>query len=84
MSDNTRWPDDDPELSEAERDVIRGFMDGYDLDNPMPGTNRSEAYRFGFANARDDKCGSPRATADVLREEYARVTGTPFKERDHG
>jgi hypothetical protein len=46
----------------ANQDMIDGYMDGWDLDNPEPSANRSRSYRHGFANARDDKRGQPRAS----------------------
>jgi hypothetical protein len=53
---------------EAEDEMMQGFMDGYDRDAPEPSANRSYSYRHGFANGRDDRRGSPRATAQWLRE----------------
>ena len=39
----------------ANDDIVQGFMDGYDLDNPEPTGNRSNSYRHGFMVARIDK-----------------------------
>jgi hypothetical protein len=48
-------------------DMAEGYRDGGNPDNPEPSENRSASYRHGFANARDDTSGSPRATAQMLR-----------------
>lgn len=47
-------------------DMVQGYLDGLDLDNPEPSENRSFSYRHGFANGRDDRYGKPRASAIVL------------------
>jgi hypothetical protein len=60
----------EPEADLAERfltDMVDGYHDGRNLDNPEPSTNRSESYRHGFANGRDDRAASPRAPANMLR-----------------
>jgi len=45
----------------ANDEMVRGFMDGYDLSAPEPSTNRSASYRHGFMCGRIDKgkIGSP-------------------------
>jgi hypothetical protein len=48
-------------------EVIEGYRDGRKPDNPEPSANRSDGYRHGFANGRDDREGSPRAPAAMLR-----------------
>ena len=48
-------------------EMTEGYCDGLDLDCPEPSTNRSNAYRHGFANGRDDRRHSPRDTAANLR-----------------
>ena len=53
----------------ANDDMVRGYRDGFDPDNPEPGPNQSAIYRHGFANGRDDLCRRPRATAEQLRRE---------------
>ncbi len=35
-------------------DMIDGYMDGRDLDNPEPCGNRSHSYRHGFLVGRND------------------------------
>ena len=53
----------------ANDDMVAGFIDGFDLDNPEPSANRSESYRHGFANGRADKTGKRRPhTCDQLRK----------------
>ena len=56
------WPDDDPKMSWAEREMTRGFMDGYDVAAPRPSKNRSLSYRWGFVNALRDRGEHPRFT----------------------
>lgn len=48
-------------------EMVEGYMDGFKADNPEPSTNRSQSYRHGFANGRDDLKRSPRLPAQVLR-----------------
>jgi hypothetical protein len=48
-------------------EMIEGYRDGFNLDSPEPSQNRSNSYRHGFANGRDDHARSPRATAAMLR-----------------
>lgn len=54
-------------ITPAEQEMIDGYMDGFKRDNPLPGPNRSAAYRHGFLNARDDVNHAPRDRASVLR-----------------
>lgn len=52
----------------ANAEMIEGYKDGLDLNNPEPSDNRSHSYRHGFANGRDDRRGKPRASyADLVR-----------------
>lgn len=39
----------------ANEEMIKGFMDGYDLNAPEPSENRSHSYRHGFKAGRNDK-----------------------------
>jgi hypothetical protein len=39
----------------ANNEMVEGYMDGFDLNNPEPSSNRSHSYRHGFANGRADK-----------------------------
>jgi len=55
-------------------EMTEGYVDGRNLNNPMPGDNRSEAYVHGFLNGRDDAKGSPRASAAWLRKGAERIT----------
>jgi len=48
-------------------EMVEGYMDGFKADSPEPSTNRSNSYRHGFANGRDDLARSPRLPAQVLR-----------------
>lgn len=48
-------------------EMVSGYMDGRNLDNPEPSANRNASYKHGFANGRDDRAGCPRASASALR-----------------
>lgn len=54
------WPDKDEKMTFAEKEMVRGFMDGYDLSSPRPSSNRSLSYRWGFMNALRDINKAPR------------------------
>ena len=43
----------------ANDDMLEGYRDGRNLDNPEPSDNRSHSYRHGFAIGRADKTGKP-------------------------
>ena len=49
-----------PTRSFGEREMVQGFIDGYDPDAPEPSANRSASYRHGFRSAQADH-GKPRA-----------------------
>lgn len=49
-------------------EMVMGYLDGRNPDNPEPSQNRSRSYAHGFANGRDDLFRSPRALAQTLRE----------------
>jgi hypothetical protein len=49
-------------------EMVRGYLDGRNPDNPEPSQNRSRSYAHGFANGRDALFRSPRALAQTLRE----------------
>lgn len=48
--------------------MLEGYRDGINPETPEPSENRSESYRHGFANGRDDSNNKPRAPAHILRE----------------
>lgn len=52
----------------ADQEMVEGYIDGFNLNNPEPSSNRSASYRHGFQNGRDDRRGTPRATAEALRK----------------
>lgn len=54
----SEWTDDE---------MLDGYRDGRTPGSPAPGLNRSNSYRHGFANGRDDLIGLPRAPAWMLR-----------------
>lgn len=39
----------------ANEEMVEGYLDGRDLDNPEPSENRSHSYRHGFKAGRNDK-----------------------------
>ena len=44
----------------ANDEMVLGYREGFNLDNPEPSENRSASYRHGFANGRADKTGKSR------------------------
>ena len=46
-------------------DMLLGYRDGLDREALEPSANRSASYRHGWANARDDRRGTPRASAQA-------------------
>jgi len=56
-------------------EVTEGYMDGFasDLDELPDGNNRSESYKHGWKNGRDDRLVRPRASARRLREEAEEI-----------
>lgn len=53
-------------------EMLEGYLDGGNPDNPEPSTNRSHSYRHGFAVARSDRAGLPAfGSADAAREQAA-------------
>lgn len=67
------WDALDWGLSDGEKEMTQGYLDGFDGSSPDPGLNRGRAYKHGFANGRDDLSGHPRSTAQVLRDEADRI-----------
>jgi len=65
----------------ANEEMVQGYRDGGDLDNPEPSDNRSHSYRHGFANGRADRVGKPafpsahvaRTLADAAMEKDAKL-----------
>ncbi len=66
-------------MNQINLDLRDGYRDGFDLDCPPPGDNRSRAYKHGFMTGRDDaECSaglrrSPRHTAQEYREMWAAI-----------
>lgn len=50
-------------------DMLEGYNDGRNPDSPEPSANRSDSYRHGFQNGRDDLRNQPRAGARELRRQ---------------
>jgi hypothetical protein len=59
----------------SDEEVVEGYFDGRksDLDDLPKGSNRSDGYKHGWRNGRDDRKGSPRSSADVLRQEASDI-----------
>lgn len=51
MSEKARRPAND--------EMVAGYLDGRNLDNPEPSENRSYSYRHGFMVGRNEKLGLP-------------------------
>lgn len=57
-------------------DVVEGYMDGLkDERSELPATlsNRSDEYRHGWLNGRDDRVNRPRAGAAKIRSDIAGI-----------
>lgn len=52
-------------------DMVDGYRDGFadERDEFPQASNRSDAYRHGWLNGRDDRLRAPRASAEVLRQQ---------------
>lgn len=52
-------------------EMLDGYMDGYasDLKALPNGNNRSDSYKHGWNNGRDDRLKRPRASAAILRKQ---------------
>jgi hypothetical protein len=56
-------------MTDANPDMVQGYMDGYDLTAPEPSANRSHSYRHGFMVGRAEKAnGQPAAPWHKLAE----------------
>ena len=49
-----------------EQEMCDGYRDGFDHDSIEPGENRSDAYKHGFLNGRDDRRGKSRKAAALI------------------
>lgn len=56
-------------------ETVEGYFDGIrsDLHELPEGSNRSESYKHGWRNGRDDRLARPRATAAELRQRAADI-----------
>jgi hypothetical protein len=52
-------------------EMLEGYMEGFasELKELPNGNNRSDSYRHGWNNGRDDRLKRPRASAATLRKE---------------
>lgn len=41
----------------ANDEMVRGYLDGFDINSPEPSENRSHSYRHGFKAGRADREG---------------------------
>ncbi len=57
------------DTSWAKQEMVDGYLDGRDPNNPEPSSNRSRSYRHGFQSGRDDLAKRPSAPYDVRRKE---------------
>lgn len=73
------WPENDVKMTVAEKEMARGFMDGFDLSAPRPSANRSLSYRWGFTNALRDRGEAHRFT----NTERARRIASYIIDRDN-
>lgn len=61
-------------------DIVDGYLDGFRDDRavyPDSLSNRSERYRHGWLNGRDDRMKNPRAPAAVIRADLAALPQPP-------
>jgi hypothetical protein len=54
------------ERKPANSEMVQGYMDGRDLDNPEPSGNRSHSYRHGFMVGRSEKLGRKAGSYEAL------------------
>lgn len=54
--------------ADCDSEMLAGYWDGW-RGEPEPGANRSNSYRHGWRNGRDDRHKSPRAPSSYIREE---------------
>lgn len=53
-------------------EMVQGYYDGWNPDNPEPSANRSRSYRHGFQSGRDDlalRCSAPFAERRRMAQE---------------
>ena len=60
-------------MNRAQDEMVEGYLDGRDPDNPEPSANRSAAYRHGFQSGRDDLSRKPSAPFAQRRAEADRI-----------
>jgi hypothetical protein len=57
----------------ADDEMVEGYRDGRDANNPEPNANRSKAYRHGFQSGRDDLARKPSAPYQQRRDDAERI-----------
>ena len=60
---------------DGDDDTLDGYMEGLrsDLDELPQGSNRSEMWKHGWRNGRDDRMSRPRASAREIRRMTADI-----------
>lgn len=66
-----------------EDEIVEGYFDGRASDEAELDrrSNRSESYRLGWSNGRDDRLSKPRSSAAVIRGEGAAVAARDAEPR---
>lgn len=52
-----------------EEEMVEGYLDGHNPNNPEPSANRSRSYRHGSQSGRDDLAKRPSAPAAMRRQQ---------------
>lgn len=61
------------EMSPADREFVDGYLDGRNLDTPVPSSNRSHCYRHSFSIGRAERRGVDVPSAAISRERARRA-----------
>lgn len=57
----------------VEQEFSDGYRDGYNLDHPAPGANRTDAYKHSFEIARREANHEPPIPAHISRRKAAEI-----------
>jgi hypothetical protein len=58
-------------------EMTDGYRDGLDPDSPEPSANRTQSYRYGFLNGRDDLRHAPRVLGESMAPRRLSRLGQP-------